>query len=66
LHLQKPIERSAGFKPKQAAQLGFGQMTELTFFQGQRVERAALDLAGGADGDLKAGARPKPSCGTAP
>jgi len=51
-------------------------MTELTFSEGQRFERAALDLAGGAealrqivgdaDGDLKAGARPKPACGNAP
>jgi hypothetical protein len=46
---QKSIERFAGCEAEQPAQFGLGQMAELIFLQGQRFERAALDLSGGTE-----------------
>src|SRR4029077_11591044 len=46
---QKFVECLAGCKAEQPAQLQLGQMTDLVFFEGQRLERAPLDLARGAE-----------------
>jgi len=45
VRLEKFIELHARAEAEQPAQFGLGQVAELEFFEGQRFERAALDLA---------------------
>jgi hypothetical protein len=49
VRLQEPVELVTRRQAENAAQPGFGQMTELEFFKRQRLERAAFDVAGRAD-----------------